>query len=59
MLFIVVVVFSYVICIGVIDKLQHYFNNVRGPIDTDKNIAEFLQHSLGLLVAMTKFMSKR
>ncbi|XP_041368971.1 S phase cyclin A-associated protein in the endoplasmic reticulum-like [Gigantopelta aegis] len=50
---------SYIICIGIIDKLQHYFNNVRGPIDTDKNVAEFLQHSLGLLVSMTKFMSKR
>ncbi|XP_048254024.1 S phase cyclin A-associated protein in the endoplasmic reticulum-like [Haliotis rufescens] len=52
-------IISYIISVGVIDKLQHYFSNVRGPIDGDKNAADFLQHSLGLLVAMTKFMSKR
>ncbi|KAK3743773.1 hypothetical protein RRG08_043505 [Elysia crispata] len=52
-------IISYIISVGVIDKLRVYFSAVRGPVDTDRNSADFLMHSLGLLVAMTKFMSKR
>ncbi|KAK7501611.1 hypothetical protein BaRGS_00007042, partial [Batillaria attramentaria] len=52
-------IISYIISVGVIDKLKWYFSAVRGPVDGDKNAQEFLQSSLGLLVAMTKFMSKR
>ena len=54
-----VFVCSYIISVGVIDKLKWYFSAVRGPVDGDKNAQEFLQSSLGLLVAMSKFMSKR
>ncbi|KAK7009489.1 S phase cyclin A-associated protein in the endoplasmic reticulum-like isoform X1 [Biomphalaria glabrata] len=50
---------SYIISVGVMDKLRNYCSAVRGPVDGDKNSADFLLHSLGLLVAMTKFMSKR
>lgn len=52
-------IISYIISVGVIDKLKWYFSAVRGPLDGDKNSQDFLQCSLGLLVAMTKFMSKR
>ncbi|XP_059161498.1 S phase cyclin A-associated protein in the endoplasmic reticulum-like isoform X2 [Physella acuta] len=52
-------IISYIISVGVIDKLRTYCSAVRGPIDGDKNSADFLLHGLGLLVAMTKFMSKR
>ncbi|XP_076464959.1 S phase cyclin A-associated protein in the endoplasmic reticulum-like isoform X2 [Babylonia areolata] len=52
-------IISYIISVGVIDKLKWYFSTVRGPVDGDKNAQEFLQCSLGLLVAMTKFTSKR
>lgn len=47
------------VSVGIVDKLTQYFRKVQGPIDDDKDGAEFLQHSLGLLVAMTKIMSKR
>ncbi|KAK3096644.1 hypothetical protein FSP39_001987 [Pinctada imbricata] len=50
---------SYIINVGIVDKLTQYFRGVQGPIDDDKDGAEFLQHGLGLLVAMTKFMSKK
>lgn len=50
---------SYVISVGVIDKLTQYFSLVQGPIDTEKGVADFLQHSLGLLIALTRFLSKR
>ncbi|KAL3866999.1 hypothetical protein ACJMK2_044240 [Sinanodonta woodiana] len=53
------VVSFYIISVGIVDKLTQYYRSVQGPIDEDKEAAEFLQHSLGLLVAMTKFMSKR
>lgn len=51
--------YSYVVSVGIVDKLTQYFRKVQGPIDDDKDGAEFLQHSLGLLVAMTKIMCKR
>ena len=51
--------FSYIISVGVVDKLMHYFNSVPGPIDNNKEAAEFLQHSMGLLTGMTRFLSKK
>ncbi|XP_056020838.1 S phase cyclin A-associated protein in the endoplasmic reticulum-like isoform X2 [Ostrea edulis] len=50
---------SYIVSVGIVDKLTQYFRKVQGPIDDDRDGAEFLQHCLGLLVAMTKVMSKR
>lgn len=47
------------ISVGIVDKLTQYFRSVQGPVHDDKDAAEFLQHGLGLLVAVTKFMSKR
>jgi hypothetical protein len=51
--------FSYMISVGIVDKLTQYFRSVQGPVHDDKEAAEFLPHGLGLLVAVTKFMSKR
>ncbi|XP_033634291.1 S phase cyclin A-associated protein in the endoplasmic reticulum-like [Asterias rubens] len=48
---------SYLVCCGVIDSLTSFFNCVRGTVDENPSLAEFLQHSLGLLGAMTKFVS--
>ncbi|XP_041464189.1 S phase cyclin A-associated protein in the endoplasmic reticulum-like [Lytechinus variegatus] len=50
-------VVSYLVSCGVLDKLTVYFNNVRNPIDQEPQIAEFLQHAMGLLGAMTRFIS--
>ena len=50
-------VISYLVSCGVLDKLTVYFNNVRDPIDGEPSIAEFLQHAMGLLGAMTRFIS--
>ncbi|KAL5005177.1 hypothetical protein ScPMuIL_018633 [Solemya velum] len=52
-------VISYVISSGVVDKLTQYFQNVLGSINDSRDTADILQHGLGLLGAMTKFLSKR
>ncbi|ESO94542.1 hypothetical protein LOTGIDRAFT_215534 [Lottia gigantea] len=36
---------SYLISVGIIDKLRQFFSSVRGPIDDDKQAAEFLQQT--------------
>ena len=51
--------FSYVVSVGVVDKLSQYFSSVRGPINDNAEAAEILQHGLGLLIAMAKLISKR
>ena len=50
---------SYVISVGVIDKLSVYFDNIRGPLHNNSEAAEFVQHGLGLLIAVTKLLAKR
>ncbi|KAL4227984.1 hypothetical protein ACF0H5_013422 [Mactra antiquata] len=52
-------IISYIISVGIVDKLTQYLRMVQGPIDDDKEAAEFIQHCLGLLVALTKFLSVR
>ncbi|KAJ8029246.1 S phase cyclin A-associated protein in the endoplasmic reticulum [Holothuria leucospilota] len=48
-------IIGYIVNCGVVDQLADYLNSVQGPIDDDKETAEFLQHSLGLLATMTRF----
>eukprot|EP00058_Branchiostoma_floridae_P024433 XP_002609923.1 hypothetical protein BRAFLDRAFT_85871 [Branchiostoma floridae] len=48
---------SYVVSVGVVDKLSQYFKSVRGPIDQDLKAAEFLGSGMGLLASMNKFVS--
>ncbi|XP_070541829.1 S phase cyclin A-associated protein in the endoplasmic reticulum-like isoform X2 [Ptychodera flava] len=50
---------SYLVCVGVVDKLTCYFQNVHGPVDEDAKAAEFLENCLGLLVSMTRFITTR
>ncbi|XP_060557180.1 S phase cyclin A-associated protein in the endoplasmic reticulum-like isoform X3 [Ruditapes philippinarum] len=52
-------ILSYIISVGIVDKLTQYLRMVQGPIDSDKDAAEFIQNCLGLLVALTKFLSVR
>ncbi|XP_077867715.1 S phase cyclin A-associated protein in the endoplasmic reticulum-like [Saccoglossus kowalevskii] len=47
---------SYLVSVGVLDQLTLYFNSVHGPVDEDPKSADFIQHCLGLLVAMTRFI---
>ncbi|XP_077988787.1 S phase cyclin A-associated protein in the endoplasmic reticulum-like [Glandiceps talaboti] len=50
---------SYVVCVGIVDKLTCYFTNVHEPVDEDPKAAEFLKHCLGLLVALTRFITTK
>ena len=50
---------SYIVSVGVVDKLSQYFSDVRGPINDNPEAAEILQHGLGLLIAMAKLVSRR
>ncbi|XP_033108784.1 S phase cyclin A-associated protein in the endoplasmic reticulum-like [Anneissia japonica] len=50
-------VISYFVCSGVVDKLTTYFNGIRGTIDEEEKSADFLQHGLALLAAVTKFVT--
>ena len=50
---------SYIISVGVVDKLSVYFDSVRGPLPSNSDAAEFVQHGLSLLVALTKLLAKR
>ncbi|XP_071964782.1 S phase cyclin A-associated protein in the endoplasmic reticulum-like isoform X2 [Antedon mediterranea] len=50
-------VISYLVCSGVVDKLTTYFNGIRGTIDEEEKSADFLQHGLAVLAAVTKFVT--
>ncbi|XP_069898917.1 S phase cyclin A-associated protein in the endoplasmic reticulum isoform X1 [Dipodomys merriami] len=43
---------SYVVNMGLIDKLQSCFLSVQGPVDENPKMAMFLQHATGLLHGM-------
>ncbi|XP_048185951.1 S phase cyclin A-associated protein in the endoplasmic reticulum isoform X2 [Perognathus longimembris pacificus] len=43
---------SYVVNMGLIDKLQGCFLSVQGPVDENPKMATFLQHATGLLHGM-------
>ena len=50
---------SYIISVGLVDKLAWYFNGVHGPIDADQPAGEFLQHAMAMLSSMIKIASQR
>ncbi|GAB6032468.1 Sentrin-specific protease 3, variant 2 [Chamberlinius hualienensis] len=52
-------VISYAVSIGVIDKMSQYLNSVRGPVDNEPLMADFLQQSIILLMGLTKLLSQR
>lgn len=43
---------SYMVNIGLIDKLCGCFLSVQGPVDENPKMATFLQHATGLLHGM-------
>ena len=51
--------FSYVITVGIVDKLQNLYSNVRGTLESHSNLFGFLQHSISFLTAITKLTAKR
>merc|ERR1739844_313545 len=44
---------SYMIAIGIVDKLAAYFHSVQDPIDDRPEVGEFLLASLDLMSALT------
>ena len=49
---------SYMISIGVLDKLSQYLGNVRGPIDNDPVAAEFLHCTIALLTSLVRLTAR-
>jgi len=47
--------FSYIITVGIVDKLQNLYTNVRGSLETNS----FLQHSISFLTAITKLTASK
>ncbi|XP_052278081.1 S phase cyclin A-associated protein in the endoplasmic reticulum-like isoform X2 [Dreissena polymorpha] len=52
-------IISYIVSVGIVDRVTQYLRMVQGPIDSDKDAADFIQNSIGLLVSLTKFLSIR
>ncbi|ELT92650.1 hypothetical protein CAPTEDRAFT_90932, partial [Capitella teleta] len=52
-------VISYLVSVGVVDRLTMFFNSIRGSIDGDASLAEFLQHGISLLSSVTRLLSRR
>ncbi|XP_074649946.1 S phase cyclin A-associated protein in the endoplasmic reticulum-like isoform X2 [Tubulanus polymorphus] len=52
-------IISYLISVGVVDKLHQYFSGVREPIDDDIPASDFLTHSLALLCSMIRVNTKK
>ena len=50
---------SYIVCLGIVDRLSCYFSAVRSSIDEEPQVADFLQHAMGLLTAITRLATKR
>ena len=46
---------SYVVCVGLIDKLAEYFRSIIGPFD-DMNVATLIISGLNTLMAFTAFL---
>lgn len=51
-------VVSYIVSIGIVDKLSLYFNNVRGPINSEPDVAVFLLRCMSFLTALTKLFAE-
>jgi hypothetical protein len=51
---------SYIVGLGILDKLSQYLNNVHGPIDIDNLTGvEYLQHALALISAIIRLAARR
>ena len=52
-------IFSYIVCSGIIDNLQTCFNYVGGPSDNDHITSNFILESLETLCAIARYYSFR
>jgi hypothetical protein len=52
-------IYSYIISIGMIDKLSLFMSNIRGPIDQTPELAYFFQNIISLLTSITSLMTLR
>jgi hypothetical protein len=53
------VVFSYIVCSGIVDNLQTCFNCVGGPVDNDQVTPSIVLESLETLCAIARYYSFR
>lgn len=44
---------SYIVAVGIVDKLSSYFHSVQDPIEGQPEVGDFLLSSLQLLSALT------
>jgi len=50
---------SYIVSLGILDKLSEYLTNVHGPIDENTSAVEFVQHAVSLVTAVVRVTSRR
>ncbi|XP_035210536.1 S phase cyclin A-associated protein in the endoplasmic reticulum-like isoform X2 [Stegodyphus dumicola] len=50
-------VISYIVSIGIVDKLSQYFNSVQGLINNETEVADFLLDCINFLTAIIKVYS--
>ena len=49
-------VISFIVSLGILDKISLYFCRIRGPVNDDSQTEEILTSSLNLLTSLTKFL---
>jgi len=49
---------SYIVSLGILDKLSEYLTNVHGPVD-DSTSVEFIEHAVSLVAAIVRVTSRR
>lgn len=42
---------------GFIDTVSLFFNNIRGPLDDEQQIAEMLNRCLNLMISVIRFLN--
>jgi len=50
---------SYIVSLGILDKLSEYLTNVHGPVDENTSAVEFVQHAVSLVTAVVRVTGRR
>jgi len=50
---------SYVVSLGILDKLSEYLTNVHGPFDENISSVEFVQYAVALVTAVVSVTCRR
>jgi len=50
---------SYIVSLGMLDKLSEYLTSVHGPTDETTSAAEFIQHAVSLVTAVVRVANRR